>query len=261
MISKLHDRLGTAGFVIAVVALIAALAGTAWAAAGLNSKQKKEVTKIAKKYAGQQGPTGPAGAQGPAGPAGPAGPKGDAGAAGTNGTNGTNGKSAVVTPSAPSCTEGGITVEVQGSGEENELCNGEKGATGSPWTAGGTLPAKATETGSWATTFNTEGATPITFSIPLAAELASTNVIVVPAAGPVPANCENSEHAGTASANNPEAKSGFLCVYTGFTEGGASIGGIYKAGELQEGASVSGAALILSAAAGATAIGTWAVTG
>ena len=54
MFSKLHERLGTAGFVVAIVALVAALAGTAFAAAGLNGKQKKEV-KIRQAVRGKPG--------------------------------------------------------------------------------------------------------------------------------------------------------------------------------------------------------------
>jgi Collagen triple helix repeat (20 copies) len=88
MFKRIHEKLGTAGFLIAIVALVAALTGTAIAAVGLNSKQKKEVTKIAKKYAGKPGP---AGAAGPAGPAGPPGPKGDAGAPGAPGKAGEEG--------------------------------------------------------------------------------------------------------------------------------------------------------------------------
>lgn len=75
MFSRLHNRLGTAGFVVAIVALVAAVAGTAFAATGLNNKQKKEVKKIAKSVV-QQGPAGPAGANGANGAAGAAGPEG-----------------------------------------------------------------------------------------------------------------------------------------------------------------------------------------
>jgi hypothetical protein len=89
MISRIHGKLGTAGFIISIVALVAALGGGAYAASGgLTGKQKKEVEKIAKKYAGKPGATG---AAGPAGPAGAKGDVGAAGAAGTDGTNGTNG--------------------------------------------------------------------------------------------------------------------------------------------------------------------------
>jgi hypothetical protein len=88
MFSKIHQKLGTAGFVIAIVALIVALGGAAYAAVpGLNSKQKKEVKKIAK---GLVQPGAPGGA-GPAGAKGDAGVKGDAGAAGGSGPGGSQG--------------------------------------------------------------------------------------------------------------------------------------------------------------------------
>ena len=88
MLSRIHSRLGTAGFVVAIVALIAALAGTAFAASGLNSKQKKEVKKIAKKFAGKQGPVGPVGPQGPTGSKGDEGPRGLEGDEGPQGPPG-----------------------------------------------------------------------------------------------------------------------------------------------------------------------------
>lgn len=89
MLSRIHEKLGTAGFILAVVALIAALAGTAFAAAGLNGKQKKEVKKIAKQFAGKHGPVGP---QGPKGDQGAQGPKGDQGERGEQGLQGIPGE-------------------------------------------------------------------------------------------------------------------------------------------------------------------------
>ncbi|MGN6202677.1 MAG: hypothetical protein ACTHNY_09760 [Solirubrobacterales bacterium] len=94
MLKRIHNKLGTAGLLVAVVALIAAVAGTAFAAGGLTKKQEKQVIKIAKKYAGKpgaQGPkgdTGPAGAQGPKGDVGPNGDKGDTGSQGPEGPPG-----------------------------------------------------------------------------------------------------------------------------------------------------------------------------
>ncbi|HWC47405.1 MAG TPA: hypothetical protein VG448_00790 [Solirubrobacterales bacterium] len=88
MFSRIHQKLGTAGFVIAIVALIVALGGAAYAAMpGLNSKQKKEVKKIAKGMVkpGVPGPAGPAGAPGAAGA------KGDTGATGGTGPEGPKG--------------------------------------------------------------------------------------------------------------------------------------------------------------------------
>jgi hypothetical protein len=48
MLRRVHQKLGTAGFVISIVALVAALGGGAYAASGsLSGKQKQEVSKIA----------------------------------------------------------------------------------------------------------------------------------------------------------------------------------------------------------------------
>jgi len=130
MLSRIHNKLGTAGLIIAVVALVAALAGTAFAALpGLNSKQKKEVKKIAKGLV-VPGPAGPAGAKGDtgaAGPAGPAGPAGATGPAGPTGAKGTNGAPGATGPTGPT---------------------GETGFTDH-------LPSGKTETGSWS--FNPSG--------------------------------------------------------------------------------------------------------
>jgi hypothetical protein len=87
MLARIHNRLGTAGFVLAVAALVVALGGAAYAALpGLNSKQKKEVKKISKQFAGAPGP------QGAKGDAGLPGPKGDSGAPGVSGTPGKDGQ-------------------------------------------------------------------------------------------------------------------------------------------------------------------------
>jgi hypothetical protein len=88
LISRIHNKLGTAGLIVAVIALVAALSGAAIAAkGGLSGKQKKEVEKIAKKVV-KPGPPGAPGLPGPAGPAGPAGPKGDQGIQGAQGAQG-----------------------------------------------------------------------------------------------------------------------------------------------------------------------------
>ena len=84
MLRRTHDKVGTAGFVIAIMALVVALGGVAYAALpGLNSKQKKQVKNIAKQFAGQPGAAGPKGDQGP---------KGDAGAPSAPGKDGENGE-------------------------------------------------------------------------------------------------------------------------------------------------------------------------
>jgi hypothetical protein len=246
MISRIHDRLGSAGFVLAIVALVAALGGGAYAASGgLTGKQKKEVEKIAKKYAGKPG------APGAAGPAGPKGDKGDAGAAGANGTNGTNGKdgangtngksveTGAATPAE--CKEGGATVQVAGeAATKKKVCNG------SPWTADGTLPEGATETGTWQ--FEDNGAeflfAPISFPIPLSSAAAATMLHESLASGASPtANCP-----GTAA--EPEAKPGYLCIYAAPYEKSSFAGnptGVFKivptAGLEEEGVTTAGAVL------------------
>jgi hypothetical protein len=99
MISRIHGRLGTAGFIIAMVALIAALTGTAFATVDKLSKQeKKEVKSIAKKFA----TAGPVGAVGPAGPQGPAGSRGEVGPQGEQGEQGKQGEPGPTETNLPS---------------------------------------------------------------------------------------------------------------------------------------------------------------
>jgi Collagen triple helix repeat (20 copies) len=162
-IRSITEPYGKAGLLVAILALVLATTGAAFAAAGLNSKQKKEVTKIAKKYAGKPGAPGAAGtngtngkdgAQGERGPQGIQGPKGDPGTAGTPGTDGASVEEVkVLGPTDAECNNnGGVVYEIQGSGIENDICNGATGATGAtgaPWPVGGTLPPGATEVGYW----------------------------------------------------------------------------------------------------------------
>src|SRR4051812_41114036 len=312
MISKLHERLGTAGLVVAVVALVAALAGTAFAAAGLSGKQKKEVKKIAKQFAGKNGATGLAG---PAGPQGPAGAKGDKGDKGDNGAAGQAGAAGPVGSAGPTGAAGPT---------------GPAGPTGSPWTAGGTLPNGSTETGAWSGVAPKEEAEliSISFPIPLANTVSFANVKIIPAgvgrtgtgdtesgstviknydstspiavgsyiAGPgipadtrveeklssteyelsaaatatgtgvnltvvAPSQCDNGTGAA-ASAENPEADPGYLCI---FVAEGTSPQVTLKpgAGSFAVGASTSGALLRLEGGSTEPAAtrGTFAVTG
>jgi len=92
MFSRIHEKLGTAGLIVAIAAMVAALGGTAFGALpGLNGKQKKEVKKIAAKVA----KSGPVGLQGPTGPQGASGKEGVRGPAGTAGANGEDGACSV----------------------------------------------------------------------------------------------------------------------------------------------------------------------
>jgi hypothetical protein len=241
MLERLRTQIGTAGLVVAIVALVAALGGGAYAATGGNSGKATASAKQGKQgKQGKTGKTGPAGPAGTAGPAGPAGAKGDTGAAGSNGkdgTNGTNGK------------------------------NGTNGTNGSPWTAGGTLPEGATETGSWALPEGPPGQfTAISFAVPLSEEFDGTHTKYIPAGGTPPAECENSQHAGGASPANPEATNGFLCVYAAVGEvAGPGVLSV-KAGSavFSVGMSTGGAVFIAGGAVTkgtpGYAGGTWAVT-
>ena len=281
-IRAIREPFGTAGLVVACVALIAALGGTALAAAKLNSTQKKEVEKIAKKYAGKPGApgaTGPAGAQGAAGAAGKDGTNGTNGKDGTNGTNGTNGspgksvKATDIPPETAKCEErGGTELEVEGSGSASEICNGKEG---SPWTAGGTLPPGATETGAWSFTASSANADKIlasvSFPILLAKPLTSAHVHFQGL--PTEETFEEVCPSGAFGSALPTAKPGELCVYNQlenepkalFNATFSGISSLIGIDPEAKGAGRAGAILRFtftgSAGEAAQGFGSWAVTG
>lgn len=88
MLSRIHQKLGTAGFVISIVALVAALGGGAYANSKLSGKQKLEVEKITKRLIGDAGTEGPPGLAGPPGSPGKEGTIGKEGAPGKDGESG-----------------------------------------------------------------------------------------------------------------------------------------------------------------------------
>jgi len=203
-IHAIREPFGTAGLILACVALIAALTGGAYAASGgLTSQQTKEVKKIAKKFAGKPGAVGPQGSPGPAG---------SNGKDGASGTNGANGKSVIIAAEATGTTKceerGGASFEVEGSGAKQYACNGEEG---SPWTAGGALPAGESETGIYGgvTELNQIVALPISFALPV--DPAPEPIFV---AGTSAAGCPG------VVAGVPTAEPGKLCVYKGAEFGG-----------------------------------------
>jgi len=193
MISRIHDRLGTAGFVVAVVALIAALSGVAIAAGGLSKSQEKQVKKIVKKEIKKH--PGPEGKQGP---------KGDTGAAGAPGAPGAPGK-----PGAP----------------------GAPGAPGEPGVCSISQPEcvlapGATETGDWSFTAPSGGGIGFsTISLPLQANPALTftggGETIQWVAPEIESDTERAEHGGEpydtthcpGSTAEPKALPGFLCIY------------------------------------------------
>jgi Collagen triple helix repeat (20 copies) len=197
MFSSLRGRFGIPG-VISVVALVFAMIGGAYAASDNSGFGHKASASAAKK--GLPGPRGKRGKPGPAGPVGPAGPAGSAGAKGDTGGEG----------------QQGLRGERGSRGRE-----GEPGEEGDPWTAGGTLPEGATETGSWATTTATElepgffgGMAAVSFPIQLKAGFEGlNNVIVVGKGSPVPEQCDDGDETVASSPEHPEAKSGFLCIF------------------------------------------------
>ena len=264
MFSKLHQRFGTAGLVVAIVALVVALAGTAFAATGLNSKQKKEVKKIAKQFAGQPGKPGPVGPQGPKGDPGA---KGDPGGKGDAGSPGANGKSVVVgTASGAECGSGGITVQVEGSATKKSVCNGQTGFSA-------VLPSEETEKGSWVYG-PAEGPQylPLSFPIPLEADLDGAHVHYVNTTGKeVIVNgttFEEEEVTSTAclgTAAAPTAEPGHLCVYgaaesEAFSTNSERILKIGTDEPLSPGASTMGARFLVFNSEPGSAWGSFAVT-
>jgi hypothetical protein len=227
-VRAIREPLGTAGLVVACVALIAALGGTALAAKGaLTGKQKKEVEKIAKKFAGKPGAPGAPGANGTNGSNGA---KGDAGAPGSNGTNGAPGapgapgKSVTeeeipAQPGEALCEErGGVEYLIEGALEGSAVCNGKEG---SPWVAGGTLPPGATETGTYFAPVAPKGSetwAPISFPIPLAAEIEGKYFYGKGTA--FETGTEFTEHCPGVNFKSPQvANPGELCIYQAIGSG------------------------------------------
>jgi hypothetical protein len=227
---------------IATLALVFAMTGGAYAAKKYLITSTKQISpKVLKSL---KGAAGAAGAKGAAGPPGPAGPAGAAGA-GTAGPQGPAGAAGAAGP----------------KGE-----NGKPGEKGPPGTTGftETLPSGKTETGTWtAESFpGNEGSVfaPISFQIPLELGLDENHVVFLGEGETEPINCP-----GTVS--SPDAKAGFLCVYTGkLTLAPSSLGPIHKPTEQffsEVGTTPAGALLIFEPTEPTETqfgFGTWAVT-
>jgi len=235
MLSRIHNKLGTAGLVVAIVALVAALTGAAWAASGgLTGQQKKEVKKIAKKYAGKNGATGPQG------PAGAQGPKGDAGANGTNGTNGTDGATGPTGPTGTGTKGATGATGVTGP-------TGATGVTGPTGTAPTVLGSEESEFGVWDVGAGVETEQlllhfAISYPVPLAEP---AQVVYINKEETPPTECPG-------TAEEPAAEPGFLCV---FEEEGSTTP-VFEEASTPFGASLS----MASPEFRAFGYGTWAVT-
>jgi hypothetical protein len=204
MFSSISKRL-TYSNVAATLALVFAMSGGAYAAGKYLVTSTKQISpKVLKALKGANGATG---AQGPAGAVGPAGPAGAVGGAGKEGMAGKG--------------EKGEKGETGAPGK-----NGTNGKDGSPWTAGGTLPPKETETGTWTlgeilTKEITSVRIPISFPIRLAAPLAESQahflqekagkLLEEPGNKPPSAECPG-------TLEEPQAKPGNLCVYGSLEE-------------------------------------------
>ena len=239
-------RLNGPGLVVAVIAMVVALTGGAFAASsGLTAKEKKQVKAIAQTEAKKLQGSGPAGPAGSVGPAGAKGDKGDKGEKAKSGEPGSAGASVLVSPVAteePECAgRGGGLVEEEGKpASQIEVCNGEEGKEGSPWTVDGTLPPGKVETGSWAF-----AATP--------ADTAGVHVAIpffIPLAGPLEGHVHYQFDADfftfcEGNAEFPKPKAGELCVYVNTAETPEEIAfqGIFSASFEEKGASPQGAIL------------------
>ncbi|HEX5592856.1 MAG TPA: hypothetical protein VFX35_05865 [Solirubrobacterales bacterium] len=246
MISRIHNKLGTAGFVVAIVALVAALSGAAFAAGGgLSAKEKKEVKKIAKKYAGKNGTNGTNGAPGAQGPAGPKGDKGDKG---DRGEVGPAGEAGMCSEANPECS----------------------------------LASEATLTGAWGTSGGNGDWSMVPISFPVRVSPAPTVLTTRELAGmtagviqedgkttvygphPIPGSItdveedvEAYEEACPGNADNPEAAPGILCVYTSESVETAAP---FEVGPKSEAGHEFGVVLAFKPSGEGYARGSWAVT-
>jgi hypothetical protein len=283
MLSKIRKN-STYANVVLTIALVFAMSGGAYAANKYLITSTKQISpKVLKTLAGKPGPAGAQGTRGPTGPVGPTGPAGSPGAKGENGTAGTEGKEGKpgVSVTSKQLTASNTTCDKEGGTEftavENKKTTACDGKEGSPWTAGGTLPAGATETGTWGGDINNVATTMvISFPIPLAKALEGSKTHVIgPGEGEGEKNKNGEEKTSPAitageckgTYASPGAAAENLCVFinsNGFSHVHeiASIVN-FDSEPVGLGAGTTGAELVFEVpqAEGQLALGTWAVTG
>ena len=219
MFSGVRSRMTYAN-VVATLAMVFAMSGGAYAASKFlitSTKQiKPSVLAALKGKTGANGAQGATGAPGPAGAQGPTGPKGDNGA---NGSNGVNGKGVVLGVAGTHCSSGGNSVEVEGQGSPQYICNGKNGQTGFTKT----LPTGQTETGTiaWGRAPYSGGVNlqPISFNIPLENRIPEGNVILFTGAS-IPAHCKGNAPEQEVL-ENLEAEEGYMCIWWSRASGGS----------------------------------------
>jgi hypothetical protein len=228
MFSYLRRRFGIPG-VISVIALVFALTGSAFAAKYVITSKGQIKPSVLKSLTGKPGATGATGAQGP---------KGDTGAAGQQGAAGKDG---AVGPQGPAGPNGA-------AGQQGPI-----GPEGSPWTAGGTLPELATETGTWGGIHEGEGflVTPVSFALPV---VPAPELVFVGTEGTKP-GC------GGVIDGVPTASEGKLCVYASTLAGAVQAVNFDPTGAPEAaGTGTTGTLLGFECAGTCQAYGSYAVT-
>ena len=268
MYKRLKEPFGKAGLIVALFALVFALVGGAYAASGGNPLASASKSKHNKKSKSKRGPRGKQGkpgkngadgapgAQGPAGPQGLPGANGNDGQNGNDGNDGTNGndgKSVIVANEFPAgCPEeNGVAYEIEGSSEENVVCDGETGFTE-------TLPTGKTETGVFSGALGAAGSVsvPVSFNIPLANAPAS--VYVKPGEDKSASGCP--KPADWVNPAIPEAAEGKICFYQGVGPGSPESASPPILAVTPVGVTPVGSVIVAACSASCAWKGVWAVT-
>ena len=231
MLSNIRKRVKlTPSGVIAVMALVFATTGGAFAMNGGGggsspSRASASLTRPSTTTARSAKSKAKSKSKSTTGARGPAGPAGKNGTNGTNGVNGTPGEKGAQGPQGSQGLEG-----KEGKAGANPAKKAKPVRTARPVSQKRCPPGK-TETGTWSWFSSAEGAVaiPISFTIPLSAKLAETQVhyinkfneeVIFPEptkglifTGPTEEEQKSTQCLGSVEA--PTAEPGNLCVYTG----------------------------------------------
>jgi len=209
MLSRFHSKLGTAGLIVAIVALIAALGGGAIAATGGSGGDQATASATGKQ--GPRGPKGPKGAKGAPGPAGPQGPAGAAGAAGPAGPKGDTGNTGSQGPSGTFSTEplpAGETLAGIWNASGGESDSAQVAVSFPIAVPSDTIALYEFDIAGQKVGFRLQDGTVVGYPEPIESEAAFNK-----AKAEWAAKCPG-------EFDDPEAASGFLCIYQGDKVGG-----------------------------------------